>query len=118
MKRSSAVHDPDPARSLTLDDQGEQTMLRDRLYDQIPLGPGIQRLISTPSFVRLEGMRQLGFVARQWPGATHTRFEHSLGCSFLAQQALRHLLRSFTMAIMMFSSQKGSCVLVCCKSLD
>ena len=37
-------------------------------------------------------MKQLGFVYRTWPGATHSRYEHSLGCYHLAVRALRSLL--------------------------
>lgn len=89
---NSESRDDDLARSLALTAPGEENLLHDRLYDQIPLGPSVQRLIATPSFVRLEGIRQLGFVAHQWPGATHTRYEHSLGCYFLARQTIHHLV--------------------------
>ena len=72
---------------------GSDGALHDRLYDQIPLGPGVRKLIATPSFLRLERIRQLGFVARIWPGATHTRYEHSLGCYALARRALQSIVR-------------------------
>jgi uncharacterized protein len=67
--------------------------LRDRLYGQIPLDPGVRRLITMPSFLRLKRIRQLGFVSHIWPGATHTRYEHSLGCYHLAQRAIQHLFQ-------------------------
>ena len=41
--------------------------------------------------MRLQGVKQLGFVYRVWPGATHTRFEHSLGVYYLMLLALRAL---------------------------
>ena len=50
-----------------------------------------EKLISTAPFLRLQKVRQLGFVYRIWPGATHTRYEHSLGCYHLAVRALRAL---------------------------
>ncbi|WIG57485.1 MAG: dNTP triphosphohydrolase, broad substrate specificity [Ktedonobacterales bacterium] len=67
--------------------------IRDSLYDLIPLSALEVELIATPEFVRLQGVKQLGFVYRVWPGATHTRFEHSLGVYYLMLRAL-HALRS------------------------
>jgi uncharacterized protein len=76
-----------------LPDEQPTSTVRDSLYDLIPLGPREERLISTPAFLRLQKIKQLGFVYRVWPGATHTRYEHSLGCYHLAVRALRSLLQ-------------------------
>jgi uncharacterized protein len=48
----------------------------------------VMRLVDTPVFRRLSNVSQLGLVALVYPGATHSRFEHSLGvyrnaCLFL-----------------------------------
>jgi HD superfamily phosphohydrolase len=67
-------------------------VIRDSLYDVIPLDALALDLISTPEFVRLQGIKQLGFCYRVWPGATHTRFEHSLGVYALMLRTLRTLL--------------------------
>ncbi|GAC1359096.1 MAG: HD domain-containing protein [Ktedonobacteraceae bacterium] len=67
--------------------------IRDSLYDLIPLGPREEKLIGTAAFLRLQQIKQLGFVYRIWPGATHTRYEHSLGCYHLTVRALRSLLQ-------------------------
>ena len=67
------------------------TTIRDRLYDRILLRPREVALLHTPAFVRLEGIKQLGFVSRVWPSATHTRFEHSLGVLALTRRALAAL---------------------------
>ncbi len=75
-----------------LPDSAPSSTIRDSLYDLIPLGELELALIATSEFVRLQGVKQLGFVYRVWPGATHTRFEHSLGVYFLALRALRALL--------------------------
>jgi uncharacterized protein len=68
-----------------------ETTVRDALYDRIPLGRPDIALIGTPAFVRLERIQQLGFVSRVWPGARHTRFEHSLGVMHLTRMAVDHV---------------------------
>jgi len=67
----------------------------DRLYGQIVLGSREKRLIETSAFLRLKRIQQLGFVSRIWPCATHTRYEHSLGCYHLARLAV-HCLQQRT----------------------
>src|SRR3989440_369730 len=76
-----------------LPDEQPISTVRDSLYDLIPLGPREEKLIGTAPFLRLQKIKQLGFVYRIWPGATHTRYEHSLGCYYLAVRALRSLLQ-------------------------
>lgn len=65
--------------------------IRDALYDLIPVSEPEVELISTPAFLRLERIQQLGFVSRIWPGAKHARYEHSLGVMHLARLAIAHL---------------------------
>jgi hypothetical protein len=67
------------------------TTIRDQLYDRIEMSAEELALINTAPFQRLERIQQLGFASRVWPGARHTRFEHSLGVLFLARKALNHL---------------------------
>ncbi|QBD81513.1 HD domain-containing protein [Ktedonosporobacter rubrisoli] len=76
-----------------LPDMRPTSTVRDSLYELIPLGPREEKLISTQPFLRLQQVKQLGFVYRVWPGATHTRYEHSLGSYHLAVRALRALLQ-------------------------
>ena len=76
-----------------LPDANPISTIRDSLYDLIPLGPREEKLIGTAAFLRLQQIKQLGFVYRIWPGATHTRYEHSLGCYHLTVRALRSLLQ-------------------------
>jgi HD superfamily phosphohydrolase len=75
-----------------LPDEQPVSTVRDSLYDLIPLGSREEQLISTSTFLRLQQIKQLGFVYRIWPGATHSRYEHSLGCYHLTVRALRALL--------------------------
>ena len=52
-----------------------------RIPDQIdvPLTDRVKRLVDTATFRRLAALPQLGLVSLVYPGAKHTRFEHSLG---------------------------------------
>ena len=70
------------------------TVVRDALYDRIPLSAPEIALIGSGPFLRLDRIQQLGFVSRVWPGAKHTRYEHSLGVMHLARLALAQLRSS------------------------
>lgn len=70
------------------------SVIRDALYDRIPLTEPELALINTSAFARLERIQQLGFVSRVWPSARHTRFEHSLGVMHLTRLAVAHLRAS------------------------
>jgi HD superfamily phosphohydrolase len=45
----------------------------------VPTTRRVRRIIDSSAFRRLSRISQLGLVALVYPGATHTRFEHSLG---------------------------------------
>lgn len=45
----------------------------------VPMTPRVQRVIDTADFRRLGRISQLGLVSLVYPGATHSRLEHSLG---------------------------------------
>ena len=57
----------------------------------VPVTKRVLNLIDTPAFQRLAELAQLGLVTRVYPGARHTRFEHSLGVYRLALVALEQL---------------------------
>ncbi|PXY73895.1 MAG: metal-dependent phosphohydrolase [Methanobacteriota archaeon] len=42
-----------------------------------------EELLATPEFNKLSHIKQLGLAHLVFPGAHHTRFEHSLGCSYI-----------------------------------
>jgi hypothetical protein len=51
------------------------------------------RVIQTPPFQRLRRIRQLGFSEFVFPGATHTRFAHSIGVFHVARALMRVIRR-------------------------
>lgn len=65
--------------------------IRDSLYDLMPLTAEAVAVMQQPAFLRLDGIQQLGFASRVWPGAKHTRYEHSLGVMHLTERAVEHL---------------------------
>lgn len=60
-------------------------VIRDPIHDYIELDRLALSLIETPVMQRLRRIRQLGFSNLVYPGANHTRFEHSLGVYHLAK---------------------------------
>jgi uncharacterized protein len=65
--------------------------LRDSIHRNIELEPWALELIDTREMQRLRRIRQLGTAYLVYPGANHTRFEHSLGAYKLARDAARAL---------------------------
>lgn len=50
-----------------------------------------KEVLDTRTFQRLRRITQLGMASYVFPGATHTRFSHSLGVAYLAHAVLAHL---------------------------
>jgi len=57
---------------------------RDPVYGFVYLSQAEWAIIDCPTFQRLRDIRQLAMAHLVYPGATHTRFEHSLGCLHLS----------------------------------
>ncbi len=55
-----------------------------------------KQLVDSFAFQRLHYIRQLGVAYLVYPGATHTRFEHSLGTMKLAGDIFDHIARKFS----------------------
>lgn len=56
------------------------------------VGEGPLAIINTDSFQRLRGIKQLSFCDWRFPGATHSRFEHSIGVFSVCKEATHHLM--------------------------
>jgi uncharacterized protein len=69
-------------------------ILRDAVHGDIELGPLEIELVDTSEFQRLRGIRQLGTAYLVYPSATHTRFEHCLGTSWMARAMIQSLRRT------------------------
>ena len=67
----------------------------------VPLTPRVRALLDTPALRRLSRVSQLGLVSLVYPGAIHSRLEHSLGVYRLALGFLARLRRDerFTAAV-------------------
>jgi uncharacterized protein len=73
-------------------------IVRDAVHGDIELEPLEVDLIDTPEFQRLRGIKQLGTACLVYPSATHTRFEHSLGTSWMARRMIEALRRTGTIS--------------------
>src|SRR6187549_1520459 len=72
-------------------------LIRDAAHGDIQLGPLEIELIDTPEFQRLRGIKQLGTAYLVFPSALHTRFEHSLGTSWMAHRLIEIARRTITL---------------------
>ena len=72
----------------------EGKAIRDPVWGYIHVPDPVLALVDTEDFQRLRNITQLGYVHLVYPGARHSRFEHSLGVYHLAKQFLIRLLDS------------------------
>ena len=72
--------------------RAEGEFIRLPVWGHIPLSNPMKHILSHPSFLRLKGIRQLSFSQQVYPGATHTRFEHSIGVYHLMKLILQRMV--------------------------
>ena len=72
----------------------KRKLIRDAVHGDIEMTALEVELMDTPEFQRLRGIKQLGTAYLVFPSAVHTRFEHSLGTSWMAHRMLNVLRRS------------------------
>jgi len=70
-----------------------QHEVRDPIHNFILFDDFEKRLIDSEPLQRLKHIKQLALTCEVYPGATHTRFEHSLGTMELATQAFDTIVR-------------------------
>ncbi|PIA62033.1 hypothetical protein AQUCO_00200195v1 [Aquilegia coerulea] len=63
----------------------------DNVHGNIYLEPLFMKFVDTVEFQRLRDLKQLGLAHMVYPGAVHSRFEHSLGVYWLAGEAVNKL---------------------------
>lgn len=66
-------------------------MIRDTIHGDIMLSHEEMAVVDTPEFQRLRYIHQLGTSYLVFPGAHHTRFEHSLGTCWLTKRMIRQI---------------------------
>ncbi len=67
------------------------TEVRDPVHGYVRLEGLALQLANTPQMQRLRWIKQLGLANLVYPGANHTRFEHSLGAYHMASLLTEHL---------------------------
>jgi uncharacterized protein len=80
----------------------------DSVHGFIPFDEFEKELIDSFPFQRLHYIHQLGIAYLVYPGATHTRFEHSLGVMSLATQMFNKLCKTVRPDVFHFVPRKGS----------
>ncbi|MCX8175368.1 MAG: HD domain-containing protein [Candidatus Micrarchaeota archaeon] len=72
--------------------EGEDLIrIRDPLHGTVALSEAEKRVLDSPQMQRLRGVRQLAVAYLVYPGANHTRFEHSIGTLALSDRICRNL---------------------------
>ena len=66
----------------------------DPIHEFILITPLMQTIIDTPEMQRLRDLKQLGATYFVYPSATHSRFAHSLGVSYLAGKMMETLQKN------------------------
>ena len=66
--------------------------IHDAIHGTIDVSRSEIKLIDARPFQRLRHIKQLGFSELAFPGATHTRYAHSLGAMQMATHMVERIL--------------------------
>uniref|UniRef100_A0A3B3DHA3 HD/PDEase domain-containing protein n=1 Tax=Oryzias melastigma TaxID=30732 RepID=A0A3B3DHA3_ORYME len=66
-------------------------VFNDSIHGHVELPSLLVKIIDTPQFQRLRNIKQLGGGYLVYPGASHNRFEHSIGVAYLAGELVKTL---------------------------
>jgi HD superfamily phosphohydrolase len=70
----------------------EHKIINDPVFGFIKIKRGLlYDIVQHPLFQRLNRINQLGLASVVYPGARHTRFQHSLGAFYLMSEAVKSL---------------------------
>ncbi|MGE4453673.1 MAG: HD domain-containing protein [Sphaerochaeta sp.] len=69
----------------------QETTIRDPLWKDIKLSKAFKAILLTPTVQKLGRIKQLGPTFHLYPGAVHTRLDHSLGVYHIAYTILKRL---------------------------
>jgi HD superfamily phosphohydrolase len=65
--------------------------IRDSVHGNVQISEFEMDVIDEPQYQRLRRIKQLGLIYLIYPGANHTRFEHSIGTMHIASKLANHL---------------------------
>ena len=66
-------------------------LIYDSIHGYMEMSELCLSIIDNPTFKRLKKIKQTGTCYEVWPGASHNRFEHSLGVGHLAEKMLKNI---------------------------
>jgi len=84
----------------------EHKTINDPIHGSIKISNIEARVIATPTFQRLRNLKHLGLAYFVFPGATHTRFAHSLGVLHIVSRMLDAVKRNSRKAFNKGEKQK------------
>ena len=79
----------------TMAGRKKYSVLRDPIHGDVYLTHEELSILDTPEMQRLRGIKQLGTAYLVYPGAVHTRFEHSIGSLHVTQTMIDSINRNF-----------------------
>jgi hypothetical protein len=71
------------------------SVVRDPVHGDVYLTHEELAVLDTPEMQRLRGIKQLGTAYLVYPGAVHTRFDHSIGVLCMTQRMIEAVNRNF-----------------------
>lgn len=71
------------------------SVVRDPVHGDVYMTHEELAILDTPEMQRLRGVKQLGTAYLVFPGAVHTRFDHSIGCLHVTQRMIDSINLSF-----------------------
>jgi len=82
-------------------------VIRDEMHGDLSFSPLLRRVIDHRCFQRLRYIKQMGLAEYVFPCANHTRFQHSLGASYLAAQYFDSMVKSWLQTPFLFEGKQG-----------